>query len=173
MTIKYVEAFIIHDLNNKNIIESIWNLFSEEYEYDITNNDTIILKFDDGSIYDIHNIKSNAKINFGPKIDEFNFPSYFTFENIKANFKVPSIENNKYIMNYNCMIKNYNKKYVQTASSNNLIYIYNNKEIYAQSKIKSNKEKPQYIIAYDDSYFDKDNVKFLIKLMLTRFFYNS
>ena len=60
------------------------------------------------------------------------------------------------------IFENYNKNYNREASEYNLIYeTYDNKELFSICRIKSNEEKPRFILAYDETIFDKSDIIYL------------
>jgi hypothetical protein len=165
MPIKYAEMTIVRNLEKESWLTYFKNLLGEEI---ITNNDTIIILFDDGTMMDIVEYKdTNEQFKMGPKSYRHNYPIYFTINNLLALFKEPTqmvgygpnlfsyIEwklDSKPIFkdypNYNTLKKE--------PSIYNMIYENSTKteDVFAIVKRKSN----LYLLAYDDSYFEKSDV---------------
>ena len=163
MPIKYAEIRIIQ---KESWLTYFKNLLGEEI---ITNNDTIIILFDDGTMMDIVEYKdANEQFEMGPKGYRHNHPIYFTIKNLLALFKEPRLEMVKDSRNLFSYVglkldsrpifkdyPNYNTL-KKEPSIYNIIYENSTKteDVFAIVKRKSN----LYLLAYDDSYFEKSDV---------------
>ncbi len=81
MPIKYSEITIVRNLKKESWISYFKNLIGDEDI--ITNNDTIIISFDDGSISDTNNKLVNEQFEIGPKSYHYHFSSYPMYFNKK------------------------------------------------------------------------------------------
>lgn len=174
MTIKHAEVTIIRNLEEETFVQYyiVRTLFNQEGEF--TDNDTIIMLFDDFTIYDSKNeIKTKNKIIFN-ETEVNGFPIYFDYEsnntNITAFYKYPTETEGKQSLNMKPFIHNYRQaKHVTLEPSfYNLMYECDGKDIFGIVKIKSNEDKPRFIVAYDDMYFEKNDIIFLTDCMLKR-----
>jgi len=165
MSIKYVEITIIRNIEEENVFRTLSRYFG--YENTSNDNDTIIMEFDDGTICDIKDEYIDKKFEFNMLGHDHWFPLYFKIEgkNNTLFYKKPDLNKdgqkkldfNKIFKNY----KNYNK-YSREASEYNLIYeTYDKIELFAICRIKSNEEKPRFILAYDETIFDKSDIIYL------------
>lgn len=170
MTITYGEITIIRNLEE----ETIYNFISRNFgnENTIKDNDNIIIQFDDNSMYDTKKDKNiDINIKFGGKHYEYGKPMYFDISNNTLFYKVP-ISNNEIIpckrLNFKKIFSNY-EKYDNSKcepSIFNIIYYkvrdFLEEDLFSIVRIKSNEKKPRFLIAYDDKYFNKDEIIFLI-----------
>ena len=173
MPMKYAEITIIINLEK----EPMLNYFSRLLlgnENTTNDNDTIIILFDDGIIYDVKKECTNTKFNklmkMGPNRD--NLPVYFEIEDKNRIFfsKSPSENNGIRKLDFKPIFAN-NTKHITTtkeASVYNSIYykmkniIDNDIDVLSIVKLKSNEEKPRFLLAYDDKYFEKDNIIYFV-----------
>ena len=163
MPIKYAEIRIIQ--------KESWLTYFKNWIGDeniITNDDTIIILFDDGTMMDIVEYKdANEQFEMGPKGYRHNHPIYFTIKNLLVLFKEPT-QIVKYGPNLLPYVElkldsrpifkdypNYNTL-KKEPSIYNIIYENSTKteDVFAIVKRKSN----LYLLAYDDSYFEKSDV---------------
>ena len=87
-------------------------------------------------------------------------------------FKSPTKVKGTKRLNFNSIFSN-NKKYLtikKEVSVYNIIYynLIDNNDIFAIMKIKSNEEKPRYLLAYDDKYFEKDDIIYLVNYIFSQ-----
>lgn len=166
MTIKYAEITVIRNLEEENIFTSLSRYFG--YENTTNDKDIIIITFDNGSICDTNDEYIDKKYNFGSLGYKHKFPIYFDTNktgSISLFYKNPIEKDNKETLNFNSIFKNnYKYKNQQHESSLfNLIYEdINRKEVFAICRIKSTEEKPRFLLAYDDTIFDKSDIIYFI-----------
>jgi len=182
MPIKYAEITIVRNLNEESWLSYFKNLIGDEDI--ITNNDTIIISFDDGSISDTNNKLVNEQFEIGPKSYHYQFSSYPIYFNKKDKntvfLKAPILEEVKEPRNlFSYMVlkldsrdifKDY--KNCNTLKKEPSIYnvIYEDNvigDLFALVKIGSNFK---YLLAYDDSYFDKSDIRYLVNCIFTNTF---
>lgn len=157
MTIKYAEITIIRNIEEEHIFTTLTRYFG--YENNCNDNDTIIINFDDGYICDIKDEYTDKKYIF--TLYSKQFPIYFEKNKKDTLFWKYSIDN---ILHVNTMFKNH-KSYKLESSIYNMIYYHYcrgiKKDIFSILRIKSNEDKPRFILAYDDILFDKSDIIYL------------
>jgi hypothetical protein len=160
MTIKYAEVTIIINQNEETIFEPIFRFFG--YENIFTDNDIIIISFDDGTVCDVRDeYENNNKFKFACKGHDHLFPINFEINGKTFFYKRPIIVDGVKKINFDKIMKD-NKKYKKELSIHNVIFSnYYDIDVFAIVKISSNKEKPRYHVAYDDEYFDKSSLIYL------------
>lgn len=166
MGIKYAEITIIRDLENESYSNYLKRLIGFE-PYIENDNSQIIILFDDKNICDVKNEYIVKNIEFSASINSI-LPHFIKisktdriifYKNPETNFE------GKLRLNFNNIFKNYNNfnSYKRIPSYFNCIYeIIGHGEIFAICKIQSNEEKPRYILAYDEYYFDRSDIIYLI-----------
>lgn len=164
MTIKYAEITIIRNLEQETIFRAMSRYIG--YENITNDNDTIIIIFDDDTICDTKDEYIDKKYKFSILYHDYNFPIYFELnKEITLFYRRPSEENNKKKLNFKPIFRPYYKynNVIIEASEYNLIYedIFK-KEILAIVRIKSNEEKPRFLLAYDDKLLDRTSIIYLI-----------
>lgn len=166
MSIKYVEITIIRNIEEENIFRSLSRYFG--YENTTNNKDTIIILFDDGTICDIKDEYEyiNKKFEFGPLAYDHGFPLNFKIEGKTRTlfYKEPHVKDGKKKLDFKKIFENYKNydKDSREASEYNMIYEYYDKiELFAICRIKSNEEKPRFLLAYDETIFDKSDIIYL------------
>jgi hypothetical protein len=171
MSIKYAEITIIRNLKEESWLNYFKNLIGEEDI--ITNNDTIIISFDDGTVSDTKSNDANKQFEFGPKNYYTNYPMYFkkedkdytvflktvTVERVKEprglfSYTILKLDSRPIFKDY----PNYNTL-KKEPSIYNAIYESKGNDIFALAKIGTNFK---YLLAYDDSYFDKPDICYFI-----------
>jgi hypothetical protein len=171
MPIKYAEITIVRNLEQESWLTYFKNLLGEENI--ITNNDTIIILFDDGTMMDTTN--KDASIEMGPKSYRNNYPIYFTINNLLALFKEPILEmvkDNRGLFSYigwkldsKSIFKDYPNYNTlkKEPSIYNIIYenSTNTEDVFALVKRKSN----LHLLAYDDSYFEKSDIGYFVNYL--------
>ena len=78
MPIKYAEITIVRNLDEESWLSYFKNLIGQEDT--ITNHDTIIISFDDGTISDTKRELVDKQFKFGPKGYRQDYPIYFEKE---------------------------------------------------------------------------------------------
>lgn len=173
MSIKYGEITIIRDLKNESYRNYFARLFG--YEPNISNNktDKIILLFEDGNISEIEpDIKCN-NIEFNPvllSISSTVYPSHIKIKNPNKIifYKNPETIDGVQKMSFNQIFSNYNcyKNANKEGSCYNCIYYMHSypdkKDVFSILRVKSNEEKPRYIIAYDETVLSFSDLSYLI-----------
>jgi len=160
MPIKYAEITIVRNLEQESWLTYFKNWIGDENI--ITNNDTIIILFEDGSVSDATNKYVNKRFIMGPKSYQYGYPIYFEIRDKKlfAFSKTPIVENGLAKLELKSIFKdypNYNTL-IKEPSIYNSIYESNGIDIFALVKCKSN----IYLVAYDDSYFDKSDIEYFV-----------
>lgn len=173
MSIKYAEITIIRNIEEENIFRGIIRYFGYE---NITNDkDTIIIVFDDGTMYDIKDEYENKDFKFAVTGYNHNFPIYFEIRDKKTTlfYKSPKYVDDKKKLDFNPIFKgckNYDKNQV-IASIYNIIYEdIHKKDQFGIVRLKSNEEKPRYKLAYNDSIFDKSDMIYLTDCIFKQIF---
>ena len=165
MTIKYAEITIIRNVEEETIFETLNKYFG--YENSVNDKDTIIMEFDDGTICDTRDEYIDKKFEFSFLGNDHWFPVYFKIEGTTGTlfYKNPNLKDCQKKLDFIKIMKkckNYNTK-SREASVYNMIYeTHDNKEILAIIKLKSNEDKPRFIIAYDIDILDRSNLIYLV-----------
>lgn len=163
---KYAEITIIRNTDEETILTYITRTLG--YDDSISEKDTIIVLFDDDTIYDSKDKSNddNHPFKYETKID--GFPIYFCNGTITAFYKEPIIINDKLTLNMNTIFNGYNKNIIKETSSYNCIYEkYDKTTLFSIIKIKSNEDKPRFIIAYNEI-FTKSNIMYFINSIFNR-----
>lgn len=181
MTIKYAEVTIVIDLEKRSIFNYFGRLIGNETipnENDniiiLFDDDDIVLSLDDNPIYNVTN-----KFIMGPKFYNTTLPIYFElkFEPIKTHIfynKLPVEKQGMLKLDVKSIFEN-NIKYLTSkvmASIYTMCYTIKiigskivDKDVFAIVKIKSSEEKPRFLLAYDDEYFEKEDITYLANYM--------
>jgi hypothetical protein len=157
-SLQYVEVYIIKTtMFHSNMIRFMY----PNYDY-ISNNDTIIFSFNDGTIIDNTNINETDKEY---KIKYYNPGYIYTFYVKNNKFKLKTLLNGsvrEYI--------NYDKNSLFMSSIRNCTY-YNVKTQNTSFKIDRLKDDDtsnlKFMVAYDKDIFDKNDVVYLTSKILT------
>jgi hypothetical protein len=173
MPIRYAEITIIINTEKETIINYFNRLFLGN-ENKTTDNDTIIILFDDGTISDVKKDCKNTNINIimGPRMLKTNLPLYFEIEDTKETFfsKTPTIDcDGNLRLNSKPIFAN-NTKHIATkkeSSGYNCIFKRSNNEVLSIVKIKSSENKPMFLIAYDDEYFEKEHIIYFVNYIFS------
>ena len=156
MPIKYAEVTIVRNLEQESWLTYFKHLIRDENI--ITNTDTIIILFDDGSVSDTISKDVIERFEMGPKSVYSTYPMYFNKINKRTVFlKTPRVENNVLKLDFKPIFKdypNYNTLKKEPSIYNAIYEESNNVDIFAVAKRTSN----LYLLAYDDSYFDKSDI---------------
>ena len=175
MSIKYAEITIIRNLEEESIFRGLFRVLG--YENTTIDKDTIIINFDDGTICDIKDEYIDKKYDFSLLGEDHWFP--ILFKKVKDTlpiifFKRPKVENGVRKLNFQNIFKdckNYNQKQIQSSKYNIIYQTYNDIEIFAICRIKSNEEKPRFLLAYDGNWFDRSDIIYLIDCILKHNFF--
>ena len=110
MPIKYAEITIIIN-EEKETMTNYFNRILFGNENKINDNDTIIILFDDESVYDIKNIKPHKNFNMGPEYYKRRIPVHFEIEPLKLYFfsKDPTEHNGILKLNFKPIFSNSQK----------------------------------------------------------------
>lgn len=157
MPIKYAEVTIVRNLEQESWFTYFKNLIGEENI--ITDNDTIIILFDDGSVSDCKD--ENERFEMGPKSVYSTYPIYFNKINKDTVFlKTPRVEKDVLKLDFKPIFKDYPNYSTlkKEPSIYNAIYESNDIDIFALIKRVSN----QYLLAYEDSYFEKSDIEYFV-----------
>lgn len=184
MPIKYAEITIVRNLKEESWLSYFKNLIGDEDI--ITDKDTIIISFDDGTVSDTNNKFVNEQFEIGSKSYHYEFSSYPIYFNKKDKntlfLKAPILEevtDTRGFFSY--MVKKLDSKHIfkdykncntlkKEPSIYNVIYTSRGIDIFALVKISSNFK---YLLAYDDSYFDKSDIEYFVKCIFTDTLYNN
>ena len=169
MSIKYAEIIITRNLEEESWLSYFKNLIGQENI--ITDNDTIIISFDDGTITDTKSVLVDKKFEFGVKSRNINYvyPIYFNKPGKHLLFlQKPVLKNGSMYLNFNDIFKDDPKfaTLIKTPSVYNAIYqiLGTDQQFFALAK---NGHNHRYLLAYDDSYFDKSDVSYFIHMLFT------
>lgn len=179
MPIKYAEITIVRNLEEESWLSYFKNLIGEENI--ITNNDTIIISFDDGTISDTKRELVDKQFNFGPKSYFQDYPIYFEKENKNNTFflKTPIIQRvtePRNLFSYTVLkldskpiLKDYKNHNTlkKEPSIYNAIYYTGTHEVLAIVKIG---KIFRYLLAYEDDYFDKSDLTYFVNCLFTNTF---
>jgi hypothetical protein len=177
MPIKYAEITIIRNLEK----ETIFNYFNRILlgkENSTNDNDTIIILFDDETVCDVKNKYTDKNFSklmeMGPTRAYSPLPVYFEiYSQFTKTFfsKIPYEDKNNgtRTLNFKPIFDN-NKKHITTkkeASVYNCIFEKGINEVLSIVKIKSNEEKPRFLLAYDDESFEKDEIIYFVNYIFS------
>lgn len=173
MTIKYGEITVIRNVEEETFVSYyiVRTLFDREGSF--TDKDTIIILFDDETIYEVKDDNiSNNNILFRETNDTINdFPLWFDVRSKKKStvfYKYPTETPEGRKLDFKTLTNNYRIKHKLEFISSfyNIIYDRVGKDIFCIVKVKSNEDKPRFLVAYDDEYFDKNDIIYLVNCML-------
>jgi hypothetical protein len=166
MPIKYAEVIIRRDLEKETIFSYVKRKFGNENE--VTDNDTIIISFDNDNICDVKQEYVDKKYEFGFNLSHTKFPYYFEMpdKNNLFSLKLPHIDaaTGDRKMDFKNIFKNYTKmqRATKVPSVNNTIYTCGDKEVFSIVKHSSNDANPIYFMAYDDELFERSDLVYLV-----------
>jgi len=180
MPIKYAEITIVRNLEEESWLSYFKNLAGQEDI--ITNNDTIIISFDDGTISDTKRDLVDKQFKFGPKdyVRDI-YPIYFKKEDKNNTFFLKTtilkrVTEPRKLFSYTVSnldfkpifkhYKNYNTS-KKDPSIYNAIYETCIEQVLA---IVKNGYNHRYLLAYEDSYFDKSDINYFINCLFTNAF---
>ena len=166
MPIQYAEIFI----NVKE--ETYYNYFKTLIGVEkggFSNDDTIILSFNNGEFACDTREAKDMKLVTGPSANYTIFPNYFCLENNPFYITMPTIDYGLLTINFSSIFAN-NPKYVKKDAGGS---IYNVKyqtiegvDVFSIVKMKSPSKNPRFIMAYDDEWFNRENLMVLVNLLL-------
>ena len=171
MPIKYAEITIITNTEKETISNYFNRLLGNQNK--TSDNDNIIILFDDGIICDVKKeYNTNTNIIMGPIGFKTNLPIYFeiTDKNETIFYKTPTVDYNGNLRLNSKPIFANNKKHTTTKkepSVYNCIFERGNNEVLAIAKIKSSEEKPRFLLAYDDTYFEKEDIIYFVNCIFS------
>ena len=165
MSIKYAEITIIRNLEEENIFRSLSRFIG--YENTTNDKDTIIISFDDGTICDTRDEYIDKKFEFSMLGHDHWFPIYFTVDEKLGTlfYKKPDLKNGEKRLDFRKIFKDCKNYYSNQnePSKYNMIYETVLKiELFAICRIKSNEEKPRFLLAYDGNWFDRSSIIYLV-----------
>jgi hypothetical protein len=170
MPIKYAEITIVRNLEKESWSSYFKNLIGQEDI--ITNNDTIIILFDDETISDTKRELIDKQFKFGPKCYYQTYPLYFEKpDKHTVFFKHPIIkENGDLKIDFKPIFKDYSN--FNTSKKEPSIYnaIYEDMCEGQVLAIVKNGYNHRYFLAYDDSYFDKSDINYFVHSLFTNSF---
>jgi hypothetical protein len=174
MSIRYAEITIARNLEKESWFSYFKNLIGEE---DVTsNNDTIILSFDDGYITDTKTALEDKQFKFGYKSRKSFYPIYFNKPDKEVLFlQDPLVKNGYLYMNFNIIFQNDPKFSTlnKVASIYNTIY-YSQRSKNQVFSILKHGHNHRYLLAYNNSYFDKSDIIYFVHMLFTNSFtYNN
>jgi hypothetical protein len=165
MSIKHAEIIIMRNIEEEPIYLSVTRYFG--YEYLADNTDTIIIIFDDDTICDTKDEYIDKFYKFDRTEHEHMYPRHFNiYKGQSLFYKTPIYEKGLHILNPKPLFKDCKKFYYKLleASKFNMIYQdINSNDVLSLFKIKSNEEKPRYLLAYDETIFDKSDIIYLVE----------
>jgi len=177
MPIKYAEITTIFNLEKETMM-NYFNRLLLGNENQTNENDTLIISFEeDEVICDVTKECTNSKIimKMGPKCyDRRYLPGYFEMTDTNKTFFSKSPKTNSdgtKTISFNPIFNNY-KKHRTTKKEpsvyNCIYYVLKDKtDVLAIVKIKSSDTKPRFLLAYDDEYFEKDNIIYFINYIFS------
>ena len=137
------------------------------YEYWVEKQDTILIIFDDDdSICDTKNEYIDKHYIFDKT--EHVYPLHFKTDKIELFYKTPIELNGRKSINFKPIFKNCTKikhKIWEDSIFNMIYQDIDMNEVFSLIKIKSNEEKPRYLMAYDETIFCKSDIIYLIENM--------
>lgn len=172
MPIKYAEIIIHRNLDNESIFSYIMKLWDDEPM--VTDNDTLIISFDDNTICDVKQEYVDKKYEFGINSYQSKFPMYFEM-NDKYNIfflkhtYIDTVTGNRKL-NFNNIFENYPKmlQSKKISSVNNTIYTHRDKEVFSIVKHRSNEKTQIYFMAYDDELFERSDLIYLVNCIFNK-----
>jgi hypothetical protein len=170
MTIKYAEITIVRNLEEETWLSYFKNLIGQEDI--ITGNDTIIISFDDGTLSETKRELIDKQFKFGPKCYYQNYPIYFEKPGKHIVFlKRPIIKEDGYLkIDFKPIFKNYRNFNTSKKEPSMYNAIYQDMCIGELLAIVKKGYNQQYLLAYDDEYFDKSDINYFVNIIFTNAF---
>ena len=165
MPIKYAEITIARNLEEENWLNYFKRLTGNENI--VNDNDTIIILFEDGSISDVKSEYVDKQFEMGPKMYPRIFPLYFNKKDGDTLFfKRPTINpDGNLTLDFKPIFKGNPKYHTITKVSSVYNAIYNDMvvgDIFAIVKNGPNERFPRYLLAYEDSYFERSDIIYFV-----------
>jgi hypothetical protein len=166
MPIKYAEIIIRRDLEKETYFSYVKRIFGNENE--VTDNDTIIIYFDDDNICDVKQEYIDKQYEFSIKSYQSKFPCYFEMPGKNNLFLLKQVTIDTVTgdikMDFKKIFENYPKmlQSKKIASINNTIYTCKDKEVFSIVKQSSRDANPIYFMAYDDELFERSDLVYLV-----------
>ena len=176
MPIKYAEITIIIN-TEKETMSNYLNRILLGNENKTNDNDTIIILFDDETIYDTKKYCTDTKfsklLKMGPTHYKRDIPIYFEIEDHSSKYnnitffsKKPREDNGTLKLDFKPIFAN-NKNFITSIkepSTYNVIYydLSKKEDLLAIVRLKSNAEKPRFLIAYDEEHFEKEHIIYFV-----------
>jgi len=164
MPIKYGDIIININPEKESIIDYLGRFFGNENS--ITDDDTIIILFDDQTICDTKNEYIDKKFQF-VLLGLLTFLPYYFITNDSKTFyyKIPHNKNGKRTVNCSNIFKNHPNYATckKEESFYNFIYYDNNfNDVFSIIKHGKNEKNIRHLLAYDDEQFKKDDIIYLV-----------
>ncbi len=153
--ITYAEITIHKELKRETMFEYFSRVINEHKP---ATTDTIIILFDDTTIVDVKKYDNKCKIKMGPIGFNTLSPIYFDIE--KNTFIVSSLT----IFTTTLFS---DKSNLKDSPYNCVYYTICGYDVFAICRIKSSDESPRFLVAYNDTYFEKDHVIHLVNYILS------
>ena len=179
MPIKYAEITIARNFKKESWLSYFKNLIGEENI--ITNNDIIIISFDDGTISETTRELIDKQFAFGSEDYRGIFPIFFNKPDGATLFlkhpKLERVTEPRNLFSFTIMKQDFKpifKDYpnFNTSKKEGSIYnaIYEDMSVGEVFAIVKNGYNHRYFLAYDDSYFDKSDINYFINCLFTNTF---
>ena len=166
MPIQYAEIFItVKEETYSNYFKRLIGIENGFF----SNEDTIILSFNNEEFVCDARDANHMKIVSGTRYTNSIFPTYFYLENKSFHITKPETVDGLLKINFSSIFAN-NPKYVKKDADGS---IYNVKyqtieevDVFSIVKMKSSNKNPRFIMAYDDQWFNRENLMVLVNLLL-------
>ena len=170
MPIKYAEITISRNLEKESWRSFFKNLIG--HEDIITNNDTIIILFDDATVSETKHELIDKQFTFGPKCYYQNYPLYFEKPDKHTVFlKSPKIIKDGLMkIDFKPIFKDYLNFNASKKEPSIYNAIYEDACVGEVLAIVKNGYNHRYFLAYDDSYFDKSDINYFVNMLFTNSF---
>jgi hypothetical protein len=177
MPIKYAEITIVRNLEEENWFNYFKRLAGNENI--VNDNDTIIILFENGSISDVKSEYVDKQFEMGPKGFQKDYPIYLNKKDGPTLFFKRPIVNadGNLTLDFKSIFKD-NPKYrtiTKVSSIYNAIYQgCSDHDIFAIVKNGPNERSPRYLLAYEDSYFERSDIIYFVSCIFKNTFtYNK
>lgn len=163
MSIQYAEITIMRNIEEEPIFRTVTRYLG--YEYMAEEKDTIIIIFDDDTICNTKDEYVDKHYKFDST--EYIYPTHFNTNKKHLFYKTPTINlNGLPSINVKPMFKNFKKFNHKMGEDSIFNMIYQDigmDDVLSIIKIKSNEEKPRYLIAYDETIFCKSDIIYFVE----------
>lgn len=153
--ITYAEITVHKELKHETMFEYLIRVINESKP---KTTDTIIILFNDTSIVDVKKYENKCKIKMGQ--DGFNTLSPIYFD----------IEKKTFFASYNTVFETTlfsDKSNLKDSPYNCIYYTIRGDDVFGISRIKSSDESPRFLVAYNDTFIEKDHVIYLVNYILS------